>query len=83
MGTNYIKSNIEEDIEKRNQFKIKNSRCPHKKSDAVSKSFVDRGLNDPSIIRNTSHVDFNENNLDNFRFVNANSMPEVGEHLTA
>ena len=44
---------------------------------------MDSGLNDPSIIRNTSHVDFNAENLDNARFVKVNSMPPVGEHITA
>ena len=67
----------------KNQFKIKNLLCPPDHSDAVSKSYVDSGLNDPSIIRNTSHVEFNEKKLDNVRFVKVNSMPAVGEHLTA
>ena len=47
------------------------------------KSYVDNKYNDPSIIRNTTHVDFNVENLDNFIFVKVNSMPAVGEHLTA
>ena len=29
------------------------------------------------------HVDFNDKNLDNVRFINVDSMPAVGEHLTA
>ena len=39
-------------------------------------------MNDPSIIRNTAHVGFNEKNLDNVRFVQVNSLPAVREHLT-
>ena len=35
------------------------------------------------MIKNTAHVDFNDKNLDNVRFVKVNSMPAVGEHLTA
>ena len=33
--------------------------------------------------RNTTHFDFNDENLDNFRFIKVNSMPGVGEHLRA
>ena len=47
-----------------------------------TKSYVDRKLNDPSIIRNNTHVDFNDKNLDNVKFVIVNSMPAVLEHLT-
>ena len=36
---------------------------------------------DPSTIKNTAHVDFNDKNLDNIRFVKNNSMPAVREHL--
>ena len=47
-----------------------------------TKSYVDGRLNDPSIIRNNTHVYFNEKLLDNVRFVKVNSMPAVREHLT-
>ena len=47
-----------------------------------TKNYVDKKLNDPSIIENTAHVDFNDKNLDNVRFVKVNSMPAVREHLT-
>ena len=39
-------------------------------------------MNDASIIRNTAHVDFNDKNLDNVRFVKVNSLPPSREHLT-
>ena len=48
-----------------------------------TKSYIDEKCNDPSIIRNTTHVDFNDKNLDNVRFINVSSTPAVGEHLTA
>ena len=38
---------------------------------------------DPSIIRNNTHLDFSNKNLDNVRFVKVHSMPAVPEHLTA
>ena len=37
---------------------------------------------DPSILKITAHVDFNDKNLDNVRFVKVNSMPANREHLT-
>ena len=40
-------------------------------------------MNDPSILRNTTHVDFIDKNLHNVQFVKVNSMPAVGDHLTA
>ena len=47
-----------------------------------SKSYVDRRINVPSIIRNNSHVDFNDKNLDNVGFVKGNSMPAVRKPFT-
>ena len=81
--TNYNESNIEEDIDMKNQFKITNSPCPVENSDAVCKGYVESGLKDPSIIRNTAQVDFNDKNLDIVRFVKVNSLPAVREHLTS
>ena len=46
------------------------------------KSFVDSRWKDPSITRNTAHVDFNDKNLGNVRFVKVNSLPAVLDHLT-
>ena len=80
---NYIEANMEEDIDLKNQFRIKNSPDPISIREAASKNYVDNLFNDPSIIKNTAHVDFNDKNLDNVRFVEVNSMPAVGEHLTA
>ena len=80
---NYIEANIEEDIDLKNQFRIKNLPDPISIREPASKIYVDNLFNDPSIIKNTAHVDFNDKNLDNVRFVKVNSMPAVGEHLTA
>ena len=57
LRTSYFESNIEGDIDMKNQFKVRNLPCAIEISDAVCKSFVASGLNDPSIIRNTAHVD--------------------------
>ena len=77
LRTNSIESNIEEDIAMKNQFMLNKLRCPIEKSDAVFKSYVASGLNNPTIIRNTSHVDFKDKNLDNAQFVEVNSLPAV------
>ena len=80
---NYLESNIEEDIDLKNQYRIKNVPDPISIRDVCSKNYTDNLFNDPSIIKNTAHIDFNDKNLDNVRFVKVNSMPAVGEHLTA
>ena len=79
----YIEANIAEDIDLKHQYRIKNLPDPISIREAASKNYVDNNFNDPSIIKNTAHVDFNHRNLDNVRFVKVNSMPAVGEHLTA
>ena len=82
LRTNYIEAKIEEDIDvKKNNINWK-SDFFLKISDVVCKSYVNSALNDPSIIRNTAHIVFNDKNLDNFRFVTVNSLPAVREHLT-
>ena len=83
LRTNYIEANIEEDIDLKNQYRIKNIPDPISIGEAASKNYVDNKFNDPSIIKNTAHVEFNGKSLDNVRFVKVNSMPAVGEHLTA
>ena len=57
-------------------------KLPKTKIELPTKNYVDKNFNDPSIIRNTAHVDVNDKNLDNVRFVKVNSMPAVREHLT-
>ena len=82
LRTKYIEANIEKDIDMNNQLKIRNLHCPVENSDAVGKSHLDGGLNDPSKIKNTAQIDFNDKNLDFVRFVKLNSLPAVREHLT-
>ena len=116
--TNYIEANIEEHIDLKNQFRIKNLPLPISKGEAASKEctddviilgvnvslllrlnlnsvsklyerdyidhilldstvtspktlleiptkiYIDNKFNDPSVIRNKAHVDFNDKNLD-------------------
>ena len=71
---NYIKSNLEEDIEMKNQFKIKNLIDPISIREACSKIYVDNKFkNDNS---------FNDVALANIKIVKVNYQPAVIEHLT-
>ena len=67
----------------KSHFKYKKLPCKIEKRDAVCKPDVDSDLKYPSVLRNTAYVGFNGNNLDNGRFIKVNSIPAVGEHLTA
>ena len=55
---------------------------PKTKLEIPTNSYVDYKPDDPSLTKNTAHVDFNKTNLDNVRFVKVNTMPAVREHLT-
>ena len=83
LRTNYIESNIEENITMKNQFKIKNLPYPEENSDAVCKSYVDSLFNDSSLLKNTDHIDLNDKNITNARFIQVNQLPQIDSHLTA
>ena len=53
LRTNYIESNIEEDIELKNQYRIKNLLDPISIREAASKTYVDNLFNDPTILKTT------------------------------
>ena len=79
---NYIEANIEEDIDLKNQFRIKNLPDPISIREAASKNYVDNLLNDPSIVKNTEHIDLNDRNITNARFIQVNQWPQIDSHLT-
>ena len=81
--TNYIEANIEEDIHLKNQYRIKNLPDPITIREAFTKNYVDNLFNDPSIIKNTAHIDLNDRKITNARFVQVNQMPQIDSHLTA
>ena len=83
LRTNYIESNIEEDIDLKNQYRIQNLPYPTEIQDACSKNYVDNKFNDPSIIKNTKHIDLNDRNITNARFIQVNQLPQIDSHLTA
>ena len=51
LRSNYIESNIEEDIDLKNQYRIKNLTDPIGIREAASKNYVDNLFNDPSIVK--------------------------------
>ena len=83
LRTNYIEANIEEGIDLKNQYRIKNLPDPISIGEPVSKSYVDNKFNDPSIIKNTDHVDFNDKILDNVYAIRVNSNPILDAELTS
>ena len=80
---NYIESNIEEDIDLKNQYRIKNLPDPTEMQDACSKKYTDNLFNDPTIIKNSAHIDLNDKNITNCRFLSVNQLPQIDSHLTA
>ena len=83
LRTNYIEINIEEDIDLKDQYRIKNLPDPISIREAASKNYVDNLFNDPSIIKNNAHIDLNDRNITNCRFLSVNQLPQIDSHLTA
>ena len=76
LRTNYIESNIEEDIDLKNQYKINNLPNPTNIQDACTKNYVDNSFDDPSIIKNSAHIDLSDRNITNARFIKVNQQPK-------
>ena len=83
LRTNYIESSIEEDIDLKNQYRIKNLPDPISIREACSKIHVDNLFNDPSILNNTAHIVLNDRNITNARFIQVNQLPQIDSRLTA
>ena len=81
--TNYLERNIQEDIDLKNQNRIKNLPDRISLHDACSKNYVDNLFNDPSIIKNNAHIDLNDRNKTNARFIQVNQLPQIDSHITA
>ena len=82
LRTDYIES-ILEDIDLKNQFRIKNLPDPISIRETASKIYIDNLFNDPSIMKNTTHVDLNDRNITNARFIPVIQLPQIDSHLTA
>ena len=83
LRTNYIEANIEENIDSKNQYRIKNLPDPISISEVAAKNFVDNLFNDPSLVKNNAHIDLNDRNITNARFIQVNQLPQIDSHLTA
>ena len=82
LRTNYIESIIDDGIDSKYQHGIKKLPDPISIGEAKSKKYVDKNFKDPSIMKNTTHIDFNDKNLHNVRYINVNSFPTLEEQLT-
>ena len=65
-----------------NKFRIRNLPVSISIQEPISKNYVDNKYNDPSINKNTAHVDFNDKTLKNGRSIKVNSFPTLEEQLT-
>ena len=81
--TNYIESNIEEVIDLKSQYRNKKVPDPISIREACSKKDVDKLFIDPSMIKNTAHIDLNDRNITNARFIQVNQIPQLDSHLAA
>ena len=72
LRTNYIESNIEEDNDLKNQYRIKNVPDPISITEVCSKNYADKLFNDPNLLKNTSQIDVNDRNNTNARFIQVN-----------
>ena len=83
LRTNFIESNLEEDIDLTNQYSIKNLPHPIDIREPASKIFVDNLFNGPSIIKNTAHIDLKDKNITSARFIEVNQLPQIDSLLAA
>ena len=73
---------MEEDIDLKNQYRIKNLPDPISIREAASKKYVDNLFNDPIIVKNTQHIDLNDRNITNASFFQVIQWPQIDSHLT-
>ena len=50
--------------------------------EAASNSYVEILFNDPSILKNTEHIDLNDRNINNARFIQVNQWPQIDSRIT-
>ena len=76
LRTSYIESNIEEDIDLKNQYRIKNLPDPVSIREAASKNYVDNSIDEVSFVRNNKDNDFGNYNLTNINSITLNKQAE-------
>ena len=76
LRTNYIEANIEEDIDFKNQYRIKNLPNPINITEACNKNFFDKSIDEPSLVRNNQNNDLGNYNLTNINSITLNKQAE-------
>ena len=74
LRTNYTEANIEEGIDLKGQYRIKNLAVPISIREPTPKHYIDK------IFKND--IDFNDVKLENIKFVKVNFSPAIAQHLT-
>ena len=85
LRSNYIEANIEEDIDLKNRFRIKNLPDLISIREAASKNYeasfnYETLINDLKKIKNSAHIDLNDRNTTKARFIQVNQMPQIDSH---
>ena len=83
LRSNSIEANFEEDIDLKNQFKIKLLPDLIISRKAASRKYVDNKSKDPSTSKNTAHIDMNDRIITNASFIQFNQLPQIDFHVTA
>ena len=81
LRTNYTEANIEEDIDLKNKYRIKNIPDPINIQEAASKNYVDNSLDVPSLVRNNQDNDFGNYNLTNINSITLNKPAENDDEV--
>ena len=74
LKTNYIEANLEEDIDMKNQYYIKNLPNPINSNDCMNKIYADTNYlkisnyDNNSIVRNNTNTNFNNNHFNRIKF---------------
>ena len=76
LRTNYIESNIEEDIDFKNQYRSINLPDPISIREAASRNYVDNSIDKSSLVRNNRDNDFGNYNLTNINSITLNKQAE-------
>ena len=76
LRTSYIEANIE-DIDLKSQFRIKNLPDLISIREPFAKSNVDNSFSDPSLLKNTAHIDLNDRTIITARFIQVNQLPQI------
>ena len=76
LRANYIESNIEEDIDLKNHYRIKNLPDPISITEACNKNYIDNAIDKSSLVRNNKDNDFGNYNLTNINSITLNKQEE-------